>query len=180
MRWIQRFLGLALPLLVCGAAQAVPVVTAGHLGQGGSAIGSVDADTGPWTSADGWQFWTFEADLGDHVVVTVEHLSPDLDPVFGVWFGTESDTSQYYDMGSDSVSSTWFGMGDDGVGTLDGRVEFTSLVSGIFTVAVADHELTPGGSNDMAYRISVVPEPATYALMLAGLAGLAALKRRNA
>lgn len=182
-------LALAWLLASGAAAHAAPISYAGHLGLGGSAIGSVDADTGPWTDGSGWQFWTFNANLFDQVTITVERLSADLDPVFGVWFGQEADTSAYFDMSSDSLASTWIGMGDDElpaftVGGLggDGKLEFTSYTSGTFVIAVADHLLTPGGLSDMPYRVTVaVPEPETYAQLVAGmlLLGGLSIARRN-
>lgn len=162
--------------LAATSASAAPLTYAGHLANGVTAIGSVDADTGPWDGAAGWQFWTFDAKLFDQVTITVERLDGALDPVIGVWFGQETDTSAYFDMGSDSLASTWMGLGDDELAAFvpgaggDARVQFTSLFTGRFVVAVADHALTPGGTAAMDYRITMaVPEPATYLQLAAGL-----------
>lgn len=157
-------------------ASAAPLSYAGHLLNGVPVTGTVAADTGPWSGAAGWQFWTFDAQLFDTVTLTVERLDGALDPVIGVWFGQEADTSAYFDMASDSLATTWMGLGDDelpafvaGAGG-DARVQFTSLFSGRFVVAVADHALTPGGGSAMDYRITLaVPEPSTYLQLAAGL-----------
>lgn len=158
-------------------ASAAPITYAGHLASGVTSIGAVDADTGPWGGAAGWQFWTFDAKLFDQVTITVERLDGALDPVIGVWFGQEADSAAYFDMASDSLASTWMGRGDDelpafvpGGANGDARVQFTSLFTGRFVVAVADHALTPGGTSSMDYRITLaVPEPSTYAQLAAGL-----------
>ena len=157
-------------------ASAAPITYAGHLAGGVTSIGSVDADTGPWDGAAGWQFWTFDAKLFDQVSITVERLDGALDPVIGVWFGQEADTAAYFDMSSDSLASTWMGLGDDELAAFvpgaggDARVQFTSLFTGRFVVAVADHALTPGGTSSMDYRITMaVPEPSTYMQLAAGL-----------
>lgn len=162
--------------LSANGASAAPIPYAGHLANGVTAIGSVAADTGPWGGAAGWQFWTFDANLFDQVSITVERLDGALDPVIGVWFGQEADASAYFDMSSDSLASTWMGLGDDELAAFvpgaggDARVEFTSLFTGRFVVAVADHALTPGGTAAMDYRITLaVPEPATYMQLAAGL-----------
>jgi len=88
-------------LMVCpySAQSAVPVY-AGHLGIGGTAVGSAMPDSGPFGTPELWEFWTLSVPFASEpvpfstpITVTVRRLNPNLDPVVGVWFGQEADTA---------------------------------------------------------------------------------------
>ena len=173
--WQQGVRALtAAGLLAFGTAHAAPVAYQGEFGFGGNGTGSLDVASPYDTSA--WQFWTFEALVGQNVSVTITGLDAGLDIVAAVWFGQEGDTNNYFDMISDSLSTTWYGQGDDWFGP-DARIDFLSLGTGTYVVAVSTYELAAAGSG---YAISVaVPEPETYALMGLGLGALALVARRR-
>lgn len=172
--------------LYAGGAQAVPIVYEGTLQNFQSTTGNASPDSGPFGDASGWSFWKFDAWFTNTVQIFVGRLVGDLDPVMGVWFGTEFDTDNYFsDMTSSSLFTTLVGFGDDerpanvaGFGG-DPYIKFIAPATGTYVVAVADHSFSPTTAADLSYRITLaIPEPGTFAL--AALAfGAMALRRRN-
>lgn len=187
---------MAALLAISQSAHSEMPAYAGHLDFGGIGTGAVTADSGPFGTPELWSFWTLNVPFTSEsvpfsapVTITVRRLVADLDPVIGVWLGQESDTANYFDMASDALTSTWYGMGDDelpaNVGTGpggDARVSFTATLPGTYVVAVADYAFNGSSGGELPYQITAaIPEPETYALMLAGLGlvGWAASRRRR-
>jgi hypothetical protein len=157
-------------------------------------MGMVAPDSGPFGTPELWDFWTVTVPFASEpvpfsapITVTVRRLVPELDPIVGVWFGEESDVANYFDMTSDSLTSTWYGFGDDelapNVGTGpggDAQVSFSAVLPGTYVIAVGDHSVNITPSGDLSYQITAaIPEPETYALMLAGLGLVGAMAARR-
>lgn len=189
--WLQLKLYAAIAVgvagLHAGAAQAVPITYQGSLQSYGSAVDNANADSGPFGDASGWRFWTFEAGFGQSISITVDRLVGALDPVIGVWFGTETDTDNYFgDMTSSSLLSTLVGFGDDerapnvaGFGG-DPLVNFIAPSAGTYVIAVADHFAQATSTGELQYRITLaIPEPAALTLGAAALGALALGRRRT-
>src|SRR5262245_4950840 len=176
----------ALACALLAPAHAAPVTYAGHLGGPSSVTGSVASGSGPYDSASNWQFWTFDAIVNVDITVRVERLASGRDPVFGVWYGQESDTTSYFDMFSSSLHTAWMGSGDDELGSSplggpggDARLTFTPPGTGKFVLAVGNYA-DAAGPLDYRLAVNAVPEPGTYAMLGAGLlALLVAARRRN-
>ncbi len=178
-------------LIAAAAAAAMPAsaaapVYAGTIGSG-EYSGAVDADTGPFAQASGWQFWKFSAPAFTDIRIEITPLDAALDPIVAAWFGEESDVANYFDMTSDSLTTSFMGFADgasmfapSGAGEPAVLSFNTGGLAGTFVVAVADHELTPGGSAGMAYTMTAaVPEPETWLQMGLGGALLAGLGLRR-
>jgi len=164
-------------------------VFAGQLSFGASNAhtGSVAAESGPFADAANWSFWKFAVPYMDEVQITVTPTDAALDAFITVWYGIESDTANYFGMGSDSVMTTYVDSADGlvpngpaGRGAPAGLHIRNDYGNDFFTLAIADY--TDGvGSGQLAFTISAVPEPGSYALMIAGLgllAGAARMRRR--
>jgi len=173
--------------LAAQSVHAIPLSYTGDLGTGRSATDAAAPDSGPFGTPEVWDFWTVSAPLGAKVTISVQRLVADLDPVFGVWFGQETNTASYFDMFSDSVNTTWFGAGDDellanlvgGPGG-DALLSFIAVVPGTYVIAVADHTFTATTSGNLPYLITAaVPEPSTALLLLGGIAAGFALRKRE-
>lgn len=147
--------------------------------------GSVIAESGPFSSAQNWTFYTFNVPFLETATITVTPTSPDFDAFIAVWSGLEADTADYYDMTSGGVASVFVGSADglDPFNTGVGIPASLSFVNDYgndpFVLAVADY--TDGlGAGTLTFTLATaVPEAKTYALMLAGLGliGLAVRRR---
>lgn len=167
-------------LLSTGAQAAAPVIS-GNLGSG-SVVGTVAAESYSFLgNADNWSFWTFSAPWQSEVSITVSPNESELDVVFAVWYGTESDTANYFDMVSGSLSSVLVaGVDLNGNGVAESLKFVNDYGSGRFTLAIADYQ-DELGFGQLGYTITAqVPEPGSWALMLGGIALLAGIARRRA
>ncbi|WP_018413056.1 FxDxF family PEP-CTERM protein [Methyloversatilis thermotolerans] len=170
-------------LMSLGAHAAAPTF-AGSFGSGTTA-GTVAAES--LGSSGNWTFWTFTADFLSDVSITITPTSSDLDVIFGVWFGVETDTENYSGINTDSLSTLLVGYADGtefnptaGAGQAASLRFFNDYGTGPFVLAIADY--TDGvGSGQLGYTITAsVPEPETYALLLAGLGLIGVAARRRA
>lgn len=173
----------AIAALASSPAHAAAPVFAGELGSGAYA-GSVAAESGPFTNGAQWSFWKFKADFMANVDITVTPNDASFDPYIAVWYGTETDTANYFDMVSSSLNTT-FVSSADGVGLFGpggagdpARVSFMNdYGNDYFTLAIADY-VDQLGTGQLGYAITAaVPEPETYVQLLAGLGLLAAAMR---
>lgn len=138
----------------------------------------------------GWSFWRFFGNAGDTTTLTVRRLVGELDPAFGVWFGTEADTSNYSSLFDDGLTTSLIASADDELPAAiagpfgDPEETFTLDQTGFYTVAVSSFasDLTSG---PLPYSITLsgvgatpVPTPA----LLPGLIGLGlgVLRKRKA
>jgi len=141
-------------------------------------------------NSNGWSFWQFLGDAGDTATLTVRRLAGGLDPAFGVWFGTESNISNYSSIFSNSANTPLVASADDELPPAisgpfgDPQTGFTLGSTGLYTIAVSSFASSP--SNDpFPYSITLngsgatpVPTPA----LLPGLIGLGVgvLRKRKA
>ncbi len=176
---------VALSLAAAGNALAAPPVYQGTL-TSGSFEGSVAAESGPWGTPESWSFWQFSADFFSDVSIVVTPRDPSHDVYIAVWYGLESDTANYFNMASGSLNTVFVGSADglslfapDGAGEPAALSFVNHYGNGVFTLAVADY-VDGQGSGMLPYTVAaVVPEPATAALWLAGLALTAGAARRR-
>jgi hypothetical protein len=180
-------IAVGLAALHASVAQAIPISYQGTLQSYETSIDNANADSGPFADASGWRFWRFNAGFGQNVQIQVDRLIGALDPVFGVWFGTETDTDNYFgDMTSSSLFTTLVGFADDelppnlaGPGG-DSFLNFIAPGTGIYVIAVADHSATATTAGDLQYSISLaIPEPAAITLAGAAMGALVFGRRRN-
>jgi hypothetical protein len=174
-------------LLSAGAHAAAPVI-AGSLSSG-TFNGTVKAESYDLglTNAENWSFWTFTADFGAEVNITVTPSDSMFDPIIGVWYGVETDTLNYFGNITTDSLNTPFIAGADGSSefSLGGAGEvaalrFTNIYdSGVFVLAIADWQDGVGpGIESFNYTITAsVPEPEAWAQLALGLGLLGGLAR---
>jgi hypothetical protein len=181
----------ALTLGALHRAQAAAVTFEGNLSFGSTRTGIVPGgdNTG---NPSAWRFWSFSGQAGDRATVTLRRTVDALDPVFGVWFGTETDTDNYTDIFSDGATTPLVAYGDDELPPAtpnglwgDSQATFTLPNSGLYTIAVASYASESTGDEPLGYKISLqnsenVPEPLTIAgTLLAGGIGVVLKKKKS-
>lgn len=172
------------------AAQGGPIVYDGDLTGDLGAIGTIDG--GSLGDPASWDFWTFEANVGDEITIMVLGIADGLSPIVGLWFGLETDTTGFTDMFSDGSNTTFLGSADGGLPDIPGlsRLTLPLTATGRYTIAVADDGASE--ARDQLYTIALegstaslplptVPEPGTLTLLGLGSLGLAVgrLRRRK-
>jgi hypothetical protein len=179
----------AIALGAINSVQAAAVTFEGTLSYGSTQTGVVPGGDNTGNPSE-WKFWSFSGNAGDVATVTVRRTVEALDPAFGVWFGTEADTSDYTDIFSDGATTPLVAVGDDDLPPAiptglwgDSEATFTLPNSGLYTIAVSSFASDPS-TEPLGYNISLqssepVPEPFTIAgTLLAGGIGIV-LKRKK-
>ncbi len=186
MGHLSAALGLATAI---AAVNAAPVAYEGVLVSGVTIGGQVGGYG--WFLDDGANvdYWSFSAQAGDVVTLSVDRLSGNLDPALSLYRGTTAaDTSQF------NSSGDWGGMSF--IGSLDDeKAAFlpppipSGDPFGVFSIGAAgSYTVVVGGANSSdslsyPYRIDLsitpVPEPAMLGLFAAGLIALLPVARRR-
>ncbi len=178
-------------LAACGIASAVPITYEGTLSSEITTGGFIQDPSQTGSPND--DFWSFSANQGDVVLITVNRLNSDLDPALVLFEGVGTDTDQLVEVASaDDNYSPLPGFGGP---FSDPQIRYTVRNSGMFTVQVWDYASNtqiPGG---FCYQITLnaeptgqvyncqatsVPEPGSLALAGLALLGVAAAVRRKA
>src|SRR4051812_18072216 len=77
-------------------AHALPITYEGTIGLPGTVTGSVGANGWESETAADVDFWRFNASAGDALTAIGRRVSPGLDPVFTLYFGTTTaDAAQF-------------------------------------------------------------------------------------
>jgi hypothetical protein len=138
---------MALTLGPIGSATAVSIIPEGSIGLDETVTGVLPRSDNISGSSirvpEDWDFWTFDGAAGSRERFTVRRLVGELDPVLGIWFGTEADTTAYRDIVSDSVNTNQVALADDELAPAipgpfgDPTVSFNLPETGTYTVAIA-------------------------------------------
>jgi hypothetical protein len=203
--YVARVAGLAALMLALSAVEsaATPIVYLGTLTNGVPANESMQETFGP-DSLNNADFWLFYAATADIVTVTVARQNPEYDPVFWLFSGDLSATTQEAQFGGNDGPTPLIDSGDPGFIAFAndelppalpgpaGDPSWTSLIaaSGYFTVIVTNGPNTVGlGEGNHFYGITVtgnsdpvvtpVPEVSSAATLLAGIAALGVAYRRR-
>lgn len=181
-KWIA-ICALALAPLVSSAA----IVYEGDLGDSAVHNGSLPSESG-WVQSNGAavDFWSFTAAAGETISLMVNSSATDI--AFSLFSGTPDDVTQ----------AAWFV--NDGDWDLfefltlssnpgdEALLDFLLPSSGVFTLAIggevpdflANDDLAPFGySVQLTRATAAVPLPATLWLLVPGVVGLAAARRRQ-
>ena len=175
----KQLLAAAIAAAAFGSAQAAapayPPLSSG------SFLGTVQAESGPWGTANLWSFWSFEVPFFGEATITVTPNESEIDIVMAVWYGLESDVSIYFDMSTGSLNSVFVGSADDNLNGVGESLSFLNEYgSERFVLAIADYK-DEMGFGQLGYTITAaVPEPETYAMLLAGLGLIGVAARRRA
>lgn len=176
-------------------AASAQYASMGNLTNGATQSGSFPAGfVGGQTTPSSWHLWTFQANAGDNITVSVSRTAPALDPVSSTYFGNANGLA-FAPAGTfilDEVaiqaahpSLTFAAEGDDDVDDGfggpwgDPLYNFVAGNSGTYSVFVASFLSSTAGVReyDITVTGSTVPTPGAFALL--GLGGLAAARRRR-
>lgn len=170
-------------------AAAGPVVYEGVLVSSGPVTGEVGGFSSFLNIGTGVDYWQFNGTAASTVTFSVNRLNGNIDPVLSFYRGTASaDTSQF------NANASWGGL--TFLGSLDDEHppfvtpgpngdpfgSFTLTSTGAYTVVVGGGDSTDSGS--YPYRLTAtvaapVPEPESWALMVAGIAALGYMRGRR-
>ena len=186
----------ALLMMHVSSASATPVVSSGELYSGDvvESVASVYFDTG-YNGGYVEEYWTFYAESGELVSLTVNRLETLYDPWFQVFYGIDDATWSYILLADDTIAEL---AGLDGPYS-DPYSVFNIDTTGYYTIAVGGFLFNSGASgtyggydgpyydsNGAAYRLTIngnsalaeVPEPGILGLLGLGLVGFGLYRRR--
>ena len=186
MRHLSAVAGL---VLVMAAAHAAPVAYEGVLVSGVTSGGEISGYG--WFLDDGANvdYWSFSAQAGDVVTLSVDRLSGNLDPALSLYRGTTAADTSQFNSGGDWGGMTFIGSLDDEKSAFLPPPIPSGDPYGVFSIgATGSYTVVVGGSNSSdglsyPYRIDLsitpVPEPAMFVLFAAGLIALLPIARRR-
>lgn len=183
---------VVLGFLSCASVASAQFVSLGNLTDGSTQAGAFPTglQDGAVTSST-WHLWSFQANAGDNIHITVSRTAAALDPIAAAFLGDASGlgfTSEPLFLPANvalDLGLTLEGNGDDdvddGFGGPFGDPDFSFVASGsgTFSVFVASFASLTSGPQmyDITVTGSTVPAPAALAML--GLGGLAATRRRR-
>jgi hypothetical protein len=172
------------------SAQAAAITFSGTLTDGETQTDFVQPGNNI-NNPSGWDFWRFFGNTGDVATVTVRRLVGSLDPALGVWFGTETDTSNYTSLFSNSANTPLVDSADDELPPAvpgrfgDPSTTFTLANTGFYTVGVSSFA-SDFSTEPLAYQISLtgsgvpVPEPGSVmGIVVLGTLGAGSMLKRK-
>lgn len=176
----------ALLFAVACAANAQSVTYEGTLANVPGLAGTVGGFS--WEDEDAAQadFWRFSGTAGDSVTIAVTRTDFGLDPAFSLYFGTTTANGNLFLNDADWGGLVYLAFADDqvahpGPGGDPLLASFALPFTGNYTVAIGGiMSLTNGPYNySVTFSAVPIPEPATAAMLLAGLALVAAGARKQ-
>jgi|GEM_PF-3553572 len=140
------------------------VVISGNLQTGVTATGNLQppsaiANQACTTDEPGtFDFWTFQATAGDTIMLELDRLDPDLEPVFSIWAGDLADAPL-----DQFVSAT-----------VNPNQTLVTLATDIEPPATVENGVVQGSGFDQAIVGFVAPNTGTYTVLVAGSCNAAA------
>lgn len=173
----------AITLGTVNPASAVSLIFEGSITNGETVTGELSSENSvSEANPENWDFWTFEGTAGNSERFTARRLSRELDPAFGIWFGTETDTDSYSDLFSDSLNTSLVSFADDQISDPgpfgDPTVRFTLPETGTYTIAVASF-ISDASDEPLGYTLKVPFSDSETILGSGLLLGLGILLKRR-
>lgn len=185
MRWTTCMAAAAaVSATALGSAHAVSYE--GTLVNGATLEGTIGGFS--WDDEDAAQadFWLFSGTAGDTITVSVTRSVAGLDPAMSLYFGTTTAEGSQFLNDSDWGGMVYLASADDetdhpGPGGDPSFAAFVLPSTGDYTVAIGGFSSLTSGPYGYTVGLSVtpVPEPASVAMLLAGLAVMGAVARRR-
>jgi hypothetical protein len=192
---IQRFAAanllaiaaLALTTFAVTPAWAVPIHYEGAIPVPGTVTGSVGGNGWESETAADVDFWSFSGQAGNLLTAIGTRLTPGLDTVFTLYFGTTTADASQFIHDADWGGLRYIAIADDEISVPSGPggdpalTGFLLPFTGQYTIAIGGIDST--GTGPFSYRlqvsqVSAVPEPEIALLFGAGL-GLIGWVRRS-
>lgn len=179
---------LALTTFVVTPAHAVPIHYEGAIPVPGTVTGSVGGDGWESETAADVDFWSFSGQAGNLLTAIGTRLSPGLDPVFTLYFGTTTADASQFIHDADWGGLRYLAIADDEVAVPAGPggdpalTGFLLPFTGQYTIAIGGINST--GAGPFSYRlqvsaVSAVPEPEIAVLFGAGLGAMGWVRRNR-